>query len=239
MKAKKKVIFWNVDTQYDFMRKDGALPVPRAYEIEKDLGYLTKLAEEDRIQVVNTGDWHTLESKELSDKPNYHTTFPPHCLIGTEGAKFIPATKPKRPYIIDWRDKDFNPKRVAETRNIVLYKDAFDIFQGSPHADRVLEIIKPDIAIVYGVAADVCVNYAIHGLLDRGVEVYYFLDAIQGLHGTDWVSGIAEQWKKRGAEFLMSIGKNPSQGTVISLASYGGLGRLIEGFLEEKCLLEK
>ncbi|MBW2993487.1 hypothetical protein KY317_02845, partial [Candidatus Woesearchaeota archaeon] len=139
-----KKIFWNVDTQYDFMRNDesfeGALPIENAREIENNLERLTKFAEEKKIKTINTGDWHTPDSEEISDKPDYITKFPPHCLIETKGAEYVPATNPKNPYAIDWRDETFDADKVKTQQNIILYKDAFNIFEGSPHADNVLEI---------------------------------------------------------------------------------------------------
>ena len=104
-----KTIFWNVDTQYDFMRPDGKLPVKDANLIEPNLKKLTEFAEKNNYQVVNTADWHNSKSEEISDNPNYRTTFPQHCMIRTEGAEFIQATKPKDPYMIDWQDDKIDP----------------------------------------------------------------------------------------------------------------------------------
>lgn len=200
-----KIIFWNVDTQYDFMRNDksfkGALPIPDARSIEDKLRELTKLAAKHNIKVVSTADWHTFSSKETSDKPDWINTFPPHCLIDTKGAKYVPATKPRKPYIIDWRQESFNPKKVEAYRNIVLYKDAFDIFQGSPHTEKVLQIIKPDRVIVYGVATNVCVNFAVLGLLERGKEVYVVTDAIKELPIPP-LEEILNPWREKGAVLI-------------------------------------
>lgn len=196
-----KVIFWNVDTQYDFMRDDnsfkGALPVPNARSIEDKLKELTKLAEKKNIQVINTADWHTLSSKEISENPDWITTFPLHCLIDTKGANYVPATKPKKPYVIDWRQESFDTKKVESYRNIVLYKDGVDIFK-APHTDKVLDIIKPDRVIVYGVATNFCVNSAVLGFLKRGVEVYVPTDAIKEIPNMP-LEDTLNKWKEKGA----------------------------------------
>ena len=64
-----KTIFWNVDTQYDFMRDDssfkGALAVPGAKSIEKNLKKLTDFARENEYQIVNTADYMTEEVMDL------------------------------------------------------------------------------------------------------------------------------------------------------------------------------
>lgn len=191
-----KTIFWNVDTQYDFMRANGKLPIPEAMGIEKNLEKLTLLAKEKNLQVVNTADLHEKTSKELSDNPDFVNTFPEHCMDKTPGADFVSATDPENPYVIDWRDKDFDAEKVRNTRNIVLYKDAFDIFAGNKYADQVVDVIKPDRAIVYGVATNVCVDFAVRGLLERNVEVYVPIDAIKELPNLPLPYNI---WQRDGA----------------------------------------
>lgn len=176
-----KTIFWNVDTQYDFMRPDGKLYVKGAEQIEQILEKLTNFAKEKGIKVVNTADWHNTNSEEISLNPDFITKFPEHCMQNTKGAEFVPATNPEKPYIIDWNQKDFEKNKLMNERNIVLYKDKFDVFKGTPHADKVVEIIAPQRAIVYGVATNVCVNDAVLGLLERKVKVYVPLDAIKEL----------------------------------------------------------
>ena len=101
-----KTIFWNVDTQHDFMREDGALYVPQAETIEKNLEKITRIGRKNPVQIINTGDWHNEDSEEFSETPDYVNKFPPHCIKGTKGAEYIPATKPMDPYVIDWQDKE-------------------------------------------------------------------------------------------------------------------------------------
>ena len=209
-----RTIFWNVDTQYDFMRADGALYVPNAESIEKNLEKLTQYANKNDLLIVSTGDWHTSSSKEFSATPDYRTTFPPHCLAGCAGAEFVPATRPADAFRVDWRDTLheeiirgiadgiywIEDKPVSSCREIVLYKDDFDVFKGNPHTEKILEIIKPDRAIVYGVATNVCVDYAVMGLLERGIAVTVVKDAIKELPGLPLEETI-KKWEKKGAVF--------------------------------------
>ncbi len=193
-----KKIFWNVDTQYDFMRKDGKLYVANAEVIEPKLAQLTNYARERKIQVINTADWHKPDSKELSRTPDFMTTFPEHCMQNTAGARYIPATKPTAPYTIDWEAEGFDAKKVKETREVTLYKDAFDIFAGNKYAAKVVNILKPELAVVYGVATNVCVNYAVQGLLERKVKVVVPLDAIKELP-TLPLEETLNAWTQKGA----------------------------------------
>ncbi len=196
-----KTIFWNVDTANDFMYKSGKLYVNHAETIEDNLYTITKKARKYKKKVVNTGDLHDKDSKELSDNPDYKNTYPEHCMRGTSGADFIKATTPSNPYIIDWKDERFDENKIKSTRNIILYKDHFDIFQGNKHADRVVNLIKPDRAIVYGVATNVCVNYAVLGLLERGIEVYVPIDAIKELPNLP-LEEVLDKWKDKGAKLI-------------------------------------
>ena len=70
------LIFWNVDTQYDFISDGsngnyvGKLPVPGAMDILNNLNKITSLAGTNNKRVVNTRDWHTLDSEEISESPD-------------------------------------------------------------------------------------------------------------------------------------------------------------------------
>lgn len=201
-----KTIFWNVDTQYDFMRDDksfkGALAVPGARGIEKNLERLTKFARKNKYQIVNTGDWHTHDSKEFSENPDFINTFPPHCLQNTKGSEFVPATNPKDPYVVGWNDKGENLSscKAKNAKELILYKDVFDIFdisKGNKYSEKILKILDPDRVIVYGVATNYCVNYAVKGLVQAGKQVYVVEDAIKEIPTGD-LEKLFDNWKWHG-----------------------------------------
>jgi nicotinamidase/pyrazinamidase len=175
------------------------LYVKGAETIEPNLKRLTDYAKAHDITVVNTADWHTPESKELSDTPDFLTTFPKHCMRHTRGAMHVKATAAEKPYAIDWQHKDIDLARIGR-RNIVIYKDHFDVFQGNPHTEAVLAYLKPDRAVVYGVATNVCVDYAVRGLRQRGVETCVVTDAIKELPNIP-VDPVYNAWTKLGVTF--------------------------------------
>lgn len=207
------ILFWNVDTQYDFMRetytdleqmdqKEGKLPVPGAKDIESNLSALTNHAYQEDIHVMNTADWHNAETDEISDDPDFNQTFPEHCMQETPGARYVPVTRPDPDdtYRINWQDDAVDTATLADNRNTVLYKDKFDVFTGNPHTDTVLAELDPDEVVVYGVATDVCVDYAVNGLLDRGYDVTVVEDATAGLSDADELQQVMEGWEDRGAD---------------------------------------
>jgi len=178
------VLFWNVDTQEDFIDSGGKLYVRGAETIRPNLKQLTDLAKEQRIRVINTCDYHFINAEEISENPDFITKFPPHCMAATSGAHFIWETDPELPVIIDW-DADLaihlefdDPEQF---RNIVLRKNAFDVFAGNPYTEKILEILRPERVFVYGVTTNICVDNAVIGLTDRGIEVFVIKDAIKEL----------------------------------------------------------
>src|SRR5437763_13850771 len=87
-----RVIFWDVDTQYDFMHADGKLYVPEAERIVGNLKRLTAYAPGHGICVVASADAHVMSHAEISATPDSKTTFPPRCLRGRPGQAARPVT---------------------------------------------------------------------------------------------------------------------------------------------------
>ena len=182
----KNILFWNVDTQEDFMDQEGKLYVSGAEAIRPVLKEITALAKSNGIRVVNTCDYHLINAVEISENPDYITKFPPHCMAGSPGAEFISETDPETPLIIDW---DSELKIIPELdnpvkfRNITLRKNAFDVFAGNRYTETILQILNPDQVFVYGVTTNICVDNAVMGLTAHGIQVYVVKDAIKELPG--------------------------------------------------------
>lgn len=180
----KDILFWNVDTQIDFMTPDGKLYAPGAESIQPALGAITKLAAFNNIQVINTADYHYSNSAELSSNPDFVNTFPEHCMANSIGAEYISETKPEGKFSEILWNKIYNNKEIKEavqSRNIIIRKDAFDVFEGNPNTDSLLKEIAPKIVFVYGVTTNVCVDCAAIGLAQRNIQVYVIEDAIKEL----------------------------------------------------------
>lgn len=180
----KNILFWNVDTQIDFMSAQGKLYAPGAERIQPILRKITGLAKANNIQVVNTADYHYSNSKELSDSPNFINTFPPHCMANTPGAEYVEETKPDEPYSEFFWNKMYSEDEIRSfisRRNIIIRKDAFDVFEGNPNTEAILSMIAPQEIFVYGVTTNVCVNCAVVGLARRKKNVYVIDDAIKEL----------------------------------------------------------
>jgi nicotinamidase/pyrazinamidase len=195
-------LFWNVDTQIDFVYPRGKLYVQGAEDIRPQWKELTKLAKENSIRVVNTADYHYANSAELDSSPDFINTFPEHCMAGTRGADYIRETDPEDPIIFDW-DKEylFTPElfNSEDHRNFIIRKDAFDVFDGNPMTETILKQLNPDTVVVYGVTTNVCVDAAVKGLVKKVNKVYVIKDAIKELPN---IPLPFDAWKKKGVEMI-------------------------------------
>lgn len=91
-----KTIFYDVDTQNDFMNKTGALYVPGAEELKPTLAALTKYACEKGIPIFGSVDRHfgtDIYKVREGELQRHGGPFPDHCFDGTEGQKKIAETK--------------------------------------------------------------------------------------------------------------------------------------------------
>jgi nicotinamidase/pyrazinamidase len=196
-----KAVFWCVDTQADFMNEDGKLPVPNAESIKPNLKTLTDFARTNNIKVISTMDWHFEDSKELSKEPDFVETFPPHCMANTEGARFIDETSPDRgtTMVVDWSSqKGMNFHDIHRFRNIIIRKDAFDVFEGNQLTEAIVNnlgipFLDRPIFIVYGVSTNICVKSAVEGITKRGYMVKVVTDAIKELPN---IPNPIEEWSK-------------------------------------------
>jgi nicotinamidase/pyrazinamidase len=194
-------ILWDVDTQFDFMLPDGKLYVPGAEETVPAMQRLVDAARAAGLVHVASADDHELTDAEISDEPDFLTTYPPHCLRGTRGARKIPATDQEDPVPLGLEPV---PDRYLEGREFLLLKKNFDVFT-NPNTERLLERLDPDEIVVFGVATDVCDDAAIRGFVARGRKVRFVEDAARGLDD-ERVAISTTFWREQGVEFTTAEG---------------------------------
>ena len=86
---KKETVFWDVDTQYDFMRPEGRLYVAGAEGIIDNVSEARRFALENGYSIIASTDWHREGNKEISNKPDFKHTFPAHCMAGKPGSERV------------------------------------------------------------------------------------------------------------------------------------------------------
>jgi nicotinamidase/pyrazinamidase len=94
---KKGILFWDVDTQYDFMRPEGRLYVPGAEGIIDTVDKVRHFALDNGFSMLADMDWHKDGNPEISDT-QFQDTFPPHCRPINQAAKDISRQSANRRY---------------------------------------------------------------------------------------------------------------------------------------------
>jgi nicotinamidase/pyrazinamidase len=167
-----KTVFFDVDTQNDFMLPAGALYVPGAERMIGVVARLNRWAGEHSIPVVSTTDAHAENDPEFA-------RWPAHCVAGTAGQRKPPETL------------------LGGAGQILIEKQALDCFT-SPDLAGVLERLGADRYVVYGVVTEYCVRLAALGLLKTGAKVEVVTDAVVGLNAADAAKALAEIQKAGG-----------------------------------------
>jgi len=196
-----KLIFWDVDTLYDFMKSDGKLYVGGSEEIIPAVKALTDFAHANRIPIVASADKHELSDLEISDTPDWKSTFPPHCMRGTPGQLKIEETRLQNPMVIEPELQDpgaLAHQVLAHRGDFLLNKRAVDVFTNA-NVPTLLRALEPQTIVLYGVATDFCNRHAVEGLLRAlpQVELYLVTDAVRAIvpeEGERLIAG----WRDRG-----------------------------------------
>lgn len=190
----RKVIFWEVDTQKDFMLPGGKLYVPSAEKLLPNICKLTQAAREGRVLLVSHGDYHAADDPEF-------LVFPPHCVKGTTGAEYVPEALADKVIRIPNSATAQLPPDPFQYQQILLEKQTLDIFE-TRYADALVERLPKDAEFVlFGVVTEYCVALAAKGLLKRGRRVSLVQDAIETLKPEDGQKTIAEL-KELGAKLI-------------------------------------
>jgi len=190
----RSLVFWEVDTQADFMLPGGALYVPGAERLLPNIRKLTDAARQDRVFLVSHGCYHTKDDPEFK-------TFPPHCIKGTPGSAYVPEALTQKVVTVPNDATAKLPHDLAPYQQIHLEKQTLDIFESRHAAELVKRLGEDTEFAVFGVVTEYCVRFAAKGLLERGRRVSVVQDAIETLKAEDGQRTVAEL-KALGAQFI-------------------------------------
>jgi nicotinamidase/pyrazinamidase len=163
-------IFVDVDTQIDFLYPAGALYVPGAERLTSTLASLNQFAAKNGIPVLSTMDAH------IENDPEFQT-WPPHCVAGTVGQQKPGVTLAEKRVVVPNRG---GVPAIDGAQQILLEKQTVDCFT-SIHLVPLLDRLRAQRCVVYGVVTEICVKNAIFGLLKTGRKVELVTDAIREL----------------------------------------------------------
>jgi len=176
-----KTIFFDVDTQIDFLYPAGALYVPGAETIVERVGALNKYAASQGIPVVSTIDAHS------EDDPEFRQ-WPPHCVVETAGQQKPASTLLERRLTIP---STHCAVEVGDAQQILLEKQSVDCFT-NPNLLGLLDQLGAERCVVYGVVAEICVKNAALGLRQSGRRVELVIHAVRSLNQSECDKFFAE-----------------------------------------------
>jgi nicotinamidase/pyrazinamidase len=179
-------VFFDIDTQFDFLYPAGALYVPKAELIVPAVAALNRFAAEHGIPVVSTTDAHAENDPEFA-------VWPPHCVAGTLGQRKPEATLLERRIVVPSRERVPSP---GDAQQIVLEKQTVDTFDA---IQPLLPMLQADRYVVYGVVTEICVLHAARGLLATGKPVAIVTDAVKAL-SAEASARVLEELRAAGAE---------------------------------------
>lgn len=197
------VVFLDIDTQNDFILKNGRLSIKGAESIKPNLAMLSKYSAEKKVLWLATVDSHVPEDAEISSAPDFKTTFPIHCMENSWGQERIPETFHKNPLILSMQSQFLEkswPVFEANYDSIFFKKNNIDVFSNR-NFDRLLSLIKPKVFVVFGVATDFCVRLAVEGLLVRNLKVVLVKDAVYAID-QNVARNLFHNWEHRGVKFM-------------------------------------
>jgi nicotinamidase/pyrazinamidase len=191
-------ILWDVDTQVDFIEPGAKLYFAGAEKATPAMARLVEAARRTGTVHVASCDQHELSDPEISLQPDYDSTWPPHCLLGTRGAEKVPETKQLDPLPLPLVPVPAAIlRRLLEgRREILVPKKHFDPFM-NPNTETMLDDLDPDEILLFGVATDICDDAAVRALLRRGRRVAFVEDAARGVDESRTAACVAA-WREQG-----------------------------------------
>ncbi len=181
MSANMKTIFFDIDSQLDFLYPAGALYVPGAERIVPAIARLNRHAAAHGIPVISTTDAHTENDIEFQ-------TWPHHCVAGATGQRKAESTLLERRIVLPNASVEI---AIDGAQQIIIEKQHVDVFTAR-NLSRVIELLAADRFVVYGVVTEICVLFAARGLLKYGKPVVIVTDAVETLKAENSARALAE-----------------------------------------------
>jgi nicotinamidase/pyrazinamidase len=197
-----RTLFYDVDTQRDFMLPGGALYVPGSERILSALERITELARRHHIRRICSTDRHFPGDRELARNGG---KWPDHCMDGTPGQRKVEQTSPSNPHHLPAHEVDAEQLEAAITHRgeIVIEKQDVNVVVGNANARSLLSRLAQEYQdiVIYGVYTDVCVDYAVNAVLEHGKVPCVVSDAIYHIDPND-AAAARERWSKRGVRTI-------------------------------------
>ena len=165
-----RTVFFDIDTQIDFLFPAGSLYVPGAERLIPALHRLNHYAAAHAFPLVSSMCAHTENDPEFKQ-------WPAHCVAGTVGQLKPAETLLEKRAVIGIAAREY---ATGGAQQLLFEKSQLDITT-SPNIRALVNKLAADRYFVYGVVTEYCVRYAALALLETGKLVSLVIDAIQSL----------------------------------------------------------
>jgi len=169
----RSVVFWDVDTQIDFIEPTGKLYVSGAEKIKANLAFLTEMGASGGC-LSGSVDAHTPNDMEFRE-------WPEHCVIGTPGQHKIPESTVNCTLFVPSVKLSIEQlSEVAAYEGQVIFEKQDTDLRTNPNVKPYMDLIRPEIIVIYGVVTEICVDLAVNFFArDLGCETVVVVDAIK------------------------------------------------------------
>jgi nicotinamidase/pyrazinamidase len=164
-----RTVFFDVDTQLDFLFPCGALYAPGAERVTDSIVRLNQFAVRNGIPLISTVDAHGENDPEFR-------YWPAHCVAGTIGQRKPAGTVVEGAWVVP----SHAGAPIEPAPQYLIEKQHLDCFT-NPNLPVLLDQLKADRYVVYGVVTEICVRFAAFGLLKTGKPVSLVMDAVRHL----------------------------------------------------------
>jgi nicotinamidase/pyrazinamidase len=171
-------VFFDVDTQIDFMLPAGALYAPGAEMVLPAVIRLNRHAGSRGIPLISTTDSHAENDGEFR-------YWPAHCVAGTLGQQKAAGT-----LLGGYAALPSVRSEIAKAPQVVVQKQHLNCFTNA-NLEALLQGLGAERYVVYGVVTEHCVRFAVEGLLKTRKRVDIVTDAIRALSERDGSSALA------------------------------------------------
>ncbi|WP_285041450.1 isochorismatase family protein [Plantibacter sp. LMC-P-059a] len=173
-----------IDVQNDFT-EGGALGVTGGENVAAGITQLLAEHGDDYAHVFASRDWHDAEGDNgghfAAGEPDYTTTWPVHCVAGSEGAEYHHA--------LDTKAVDTHIRKGQGAHG-------YSIFEGVTPEGRRLEEVLADAQVtevdVVGLATDYCVRRSALDAIGHGLQVRVLTELVAPVDEAAGAAALAE-----------------------------------------------
>ena len=192
VKARRKQIIIDVDTQKDFLLAEGKACIRNHRRVLAHIRRVMAWARSTNTPVISTAEVYPDNNGE--DTIGY-------CIDGTEGQKKIRYSllNDRVTFAADG-NTDLPRDMLRRYQQVILHKRCIDPFI-EPRIDRLLSEVRANEFIVVGISLEGAVGAAALGLLQRGKQVTVIVDAV-GSHNKREAKLALRKMETKGAKLI-------------------------------------